>query len=196
MKRAFLSLSFILFGALVIVKVSLPNVKKSEQEITLQIQTTQTPSPTPTQIPTKLIQEEQPRDIPLIYKPDKNKTPGDSIKDIPLDLLCMKGYTETVRNVSKTTKKNVYELYGISYPPAENTFVIDHLIPLELGGSNSIKNLWPQSVIDSSQSAKMKDKVENLLHSKVCEGSLNLSEAQSIMTTDWDIWYNTYIEKP
>ena len=126
--------------------------------------------------------------------PDINKTPGDVIKDIPLDLLCMKGYTQTVRSVSKTTKKNVYELYGISYPPEEFTFVIDHLIPLELGGSNSIKNLWPQSVEESSVSAKMKDKVENLLHQKVCDGSISLPNAQSIMTGNWNIWYNTYIE--
>jgi hypothetical protein len=41
-------------------------------------------------------------------------------------------------------KRKVYAEYGITHhEPSE--FEVDHLISLELGGSNSIRNLWPES---------------------------------------------------
>jgi 5-methylcytosine-specific restriction endonuclease McrA len=50
------------------------------------------------------------------------------------------GYTKKVRNVPVEMKREVYEEYGVtSHDPGD--YEVDHLIPLELGGSNSIKNL-------------------------------------------------------
>jgi hypothetical protein len=40
---------------------------------------------------------------------------------------------------------------------------VDHLIPLELGGSNDIANLWPQSYV-TVWNAHMKDRLENRLN--------------------------------
>lgn len=54
---------------------------------------------------------------------------------------------------------------------------VDHLIPLELGGANSVKNLWAEPWPD----AHMKDKEENRLHRAVCSGTLNIRKAQSLM---------------
>ena len=49
-----------------------------------------------------------------------------------------------VRNVPAEMKREVYEEYGVtSHGPGD--YGVDHLIPLELGGSNSIKNFWPES---------------------------------------------------
>jgi hypothetical protein len=49
-----------------------------------------------------------------------------------------------VRDVPEEMKREVYREYGItSHGPGD--YEIDHLISLELGGSNSIKNLWPES---------------------------------------------------
>lgn len=47
------------------------------------------------------------------------------------------------RNVSTQTKRKVYDSYSI--PETERSeYTIDHLIPLSMGGSNEIANLWPQ----------------------------------------------------
>lgn len=64
----------------------------------------------------------------------------------------------------------------------------DHLISLELGGSpTDPKNLWPESYNGSLSDggARSKDQVENALHKAVCNGSMSLSDAQKIITTDW-----------
>ena len=77
--------------------------------------------------------------------PDPKLTPGDVLTSNP-KIICVSGYTQTVRDVPQTLKNQVYKIYGITNrKPRE--FEVDHLISLELGGSNSIRNLWPQSYL-------------------------------------------------
>jgi hypothetical protein len=49
-----------------------------------------------------------------------------------------------VRDVPAETKRQVYREYVIT-SHVTGDYEIDHLISLELGGSNSIRNLWPES---------------------------------------------------
>ena len=69
---------------------------------------------------------------------------------------------------------------------------MDHLISLELGGSNSIKNLWPQSYETQPWNAHVKDALENELHDEVCSGRLDLATAQHDIATDWIAAYKKY----
>lgn len=82
---------------------------------------------------------EQPQPI----LPDPKLTPGDTFEVGAFDI-CEAGYAKKVRNVPQAEKEAVYREYGITLHPP-HAFEVDHLIPLELGGSNSIKNLWPES---------------------------------------------------
>lgn len=47
------------------------------------------------------------------------------------------------RNVSDGLKKRIYDNYQI-LKEKQKDYTIDHLIPLAIGGSNHIKNLWPE----------------------------------------------------
>ncbi|HVI91157.1 MAG TPA: hypothetical protein VM659_22855 [Dongiaceae bacterium] len=58
--------------------------------------------------------------------------------------ICTAGYSKTVRNVPTAEKNTVYREYGITNHRT-GEYEVDHLISLELGGSNDIANLWPQS---------------------------------------------------
>jgi hypothetical protein len=82
---------------------------------------------------------QQPTPIP----PDPKLTPGDAL-DVTANDLCVPGYTKKVRNVPAEMKGEVYRVYSFTLH-APGDYEVDHLIPLELGGSNSIKNLWPES---------------------------------------------------
>ena len=78
------------------------------------------------------------------------------------------------RNVSKETKDKVYNQAGIPKQERKN-YVIDHKVPLELGGSNAASNLQPQT---KAQAAN-KDQWENYLTAQVKAGKMSLAEAQA-----------------
>jgi hypothetical protein len=124
--------------------------------------------------------------------PDAKLTPGAILNTANKETVCVVGYTKTVRDVPVSVKRKVFANYGID--PTSSKFEIDHLISLELGGSNDIKNLWPQSYLTTPYNAHMKDRLENLLHRMVCSGQISLSQAQSEISTNWIGAYNKYIK--
>jgi hypothetical protein len=116
--------------------------------------------------------------------PDLACTPGAVFASATPEIICVSGYTTTVRNVSVTLKRQVYAEYGLSYPQASGAYEADHLIPLELGGSNDIANLFPEAA-NPPPGFHEKDLVENYLHNQVCEGKVSLAAAQQQIATDW-----------
>lgn len=125
--------------------------------------------------------------------PNSHLTPGEIDPNATLEKVCTVGYTKTVRNVSQSKKDHVYELYGIQQVP--HHYEIDHLISLELGGSNSMRNLWPQSYFGETWNARVKDVLEHQLNRMVCDGKLSLETAQKAIATDWIVAYCTYYNK-
>jgi hypothetical protein len=91
--------------------------------------------------------------------PDPQLTPGATLEVTTADM-CLPGYTKKVRHVPESVKQQVYAAYGIQ-DHAPGAYEIDHLIPLELGGSNALKNLWPQSFQTQPWNAHVKDYLEN-----------------------------------
>lgn len=115
--------------------------------------------------------------------PDSPCTPGAVFPDATKDLICQPGYSSSVRNVPVEVKAQVYAEYGIaSHEPGQ--YEVDHLISLELGGSNDIANLWPE-LADPRPGFHEKDHVEDYLHSQVCNGSMPLEQAQLQIASNW-----------
>jgi hypothetical protein len=105
--------------------------------------------------------------------------------------ICTVGYTERVRDVPDGDRKAVFEEYNVSFPKNATMraaifgmYEVDHFIPLALGGSNDISNLWLQPR-DPRPGYKEKDRVETYLHKQVCDGTMSLEDARQKMRTDW-----------
>jgi len=115
--------------------------------------------------------------------PDAACTPGAIFETATTDQICKSGYSKDVRDVPDSLKNDVYAEYGVkSRKPGE--FEVDHLISLELGGSNDISNLWPEPA-EPRPGFHEKDRVENYLHDQVCSGVVPLGQAQQQIATDW-----------
>jgi len=115
--------------------------------------------------------------------PDSACTPGDVLPQATKAAICVSGYSRSVRNVPTQEKDAVYAAYGIaSHTPGQ--YEVDHLVSLELGGSNDISNLWPEAA-SPKPGFHEKDEVENVLHDQVCSGQLDLPTAQLEIATDW-----------
>ena len=117
------------------------------------------------------------------YHPDLRITPGAVFANVTAAQVCVSGYSKSVRHVSSATKNQVFALYGITYH-APGAYEVDHLISLELGGSNDIHNLWPEPY-QGPDNAHVKDVIENRLHRQVCSGAITLAEAQR-QIINWD----------
>ncbi len=72
---------------------------------------------------------------------------------------------------------------------ANQTCELDHLISLELGGADTLDNIWPQcgppGVSLSQRFFKEKDGVENYLAKMVKTSQMDLGEVQRGIATDW-----------
>lgn len=86
------------------------------------------------------------------------------------------------RHVSSLTRRLVLVSYGVA-PADAHLYELDHLVPLELGGSNDPDNLWPEPI----EQARLKDHAENAARRRVCglRPTETLTQAQQGFATDW-----------
>lgn len=82
------------------------------------------------------------------------------------------------RNVSKAEKLQVAKNYKIT--DSWTNYEFDHLIPLNSGGSNNIKNIWPQPI----KEARLKNVVEQATFDGLSNGTLTQQQAID-MNINW-----------
>jgi hypothetical protein len=110
--------------------------------------------------------------------PDPGCTPGTMNTDVRennLDLtVCVSGWATHQRHKLKdSTKRAVYDAYGVPHADRGTKFVLDHLVPIEAGGAvNAATNLWPQLKDES----KRKDVAEKRAHKDLCSGHTTLQK--------------------
>jgi hypothetical protein len=103
--------------------------------------------------------------------------------------------TGCVRNdaTSEKQKGDTYKWYKTKHPKhnqgATQYCELDHLIPLYLGGADTLENIWPECgparVHVDDRYFKEKDKVELYLGLQVREGKMDLADAQNGIAKDW-----------
>lgn len=128
----------------------------------------------------------------VLYEPNPIYTPG--VVDSRLTDKVLRGKdftTKTYRDVPASVKKSVYQEYNMSPDATPCPCEVDHFISLELGGSNDIKNLWPQPY-SGKWNAHDKDKLEDELGRLVKNGTLSGELARKEIT---DGWVASYIKR-
>jgi hypothetical protein len=68
---------------------------------------------------------------------------------------------------------------------------VDHIVSLELGGSNDIANLHPEKATlpANAPGFRVKDKLENKLLDLVCDGTMTLGSVQKQIAANWQALY-------
>jgi hypothetical protein len=67
----------------------------------------------------------------------------------------------------------------------------DHLVPLSAGGSpRSERNLWPQPIAE----ALVKDRLEQTIARGICDGRIDMVDAQRAIANNWVQAYHAYVE--
>ena len=123
--------------------------------------------------------------------PDRRCSPGAYYSRLTKRVICSASFrTSSIRNVPQSEKYAVEAEYGMAQRLYGRTLEIDHIISLELGGSNDIANLFPEKA-SPAPGYHVKDKLENKLHSMVCSGQKSLRSAQREIATNWQKLYKT-----
>ena len=128
--------------------------------------------------------------------PDPNCTPGAINPTLTIEVLRDRSFTtRCIRDAAtqEVEKATTYEWYNLPHPSNNSGEAqiceLDHLISLELGGADTLDNIWPQcgpsGVSLPQRFFKEKDTVENFLAMQVREGRMDLSETQKGIATDW-----------
>jgi hypothetical protein len=116
--------------------------------------------------------------------PDPRLTPGD-VLTTDVKVIEQPGYATKIRHLTPKEQAAVAKEYGYAGPGSAVEY--DHLISLELGGSNDIKNIWPEPIAQ----ALVKDKFETWLHRQVVAGAMPLPEVQRRIAANW---YQFWVE--
>jgi hypothetical protein len=124
--------------------------------------------------------------------PNRSLTPG-AVLTRSAARVCVSGYASRVRDVPEAEKDAVYARYGVPHTPYQHE--VDHLVSLELGGSNALANLWPEPYA-GRWGARTKDMLENRLHDLVCAGRVSLPRAQRLEATGWVAAFRRYVGDP
>jgi hypothetical protein len=98
--------------------------------------------------------------------------------------ICQTGWTQTVRPYVADMKAIKAEMLAAIGEPIErrNQYELDHLLPLALGGAViDRRNLALQPIAE----AREKDAIEVCLSSLVCQGKIDLDDAQSAIWENW-----------
>ena len=124
-------------------------------------------------------------------RPDRDCSPGAYSSALTTSVVCSAGFrTSTIRNVPDSEKHAVEVEYGLAPRAYGYTIEIDHIVPLELGGSNDIANLFPEPG-GAVLGYRVKDRLENRLKALVCSGRLTLAAARAGIARDWVALYGT-----
>ena len=91
---------------------------------------------------------------------------------------------EDRHGVTEAMERGVFERYRIPWSRRAE-FKIDHLIPIELGGADSIDNLWPQSLSIKPYGAERKELLTQRLLARIATGKMTLAKAQEEISQDW-----------
>jgi anti-sigma factor RsiW len=136
------------------------------------------------------------RPAETVALPKASLTPGATVP-VTRDDVCLAEPPEDARLIPVSVQRRVFEEYGIANREPR-AYEVDHLITPALGGSDDIRNLWPQSYSAPVWNAHVKDALENRLHQLVCDGKLDLSMAQRDISSDWIAAYKKYFhtDKP
>ena len=124
--------------------------------------------------------------------PNHSLTPG-AVRAVTLKEVCSSTDDDLDPTVPSSTKRAVFQEYGLPSSGPTRNYQVDYLVNPQLGGTNDIRNLWPEPYSNASWNAQAKDELERRLHQMVCDRTVDLAVAQREIATDWIAAYKKYV---
>ena len=85
----------------------------------------------------------------------------------------------------------VLTAYGYTTPATQHKYILDYLVPFDLGGATTRANIWPAAIRGTGFSQKTQ--TDYILRQLVCRRSISLVTAQSVLETNWYVGWLRYV---
>ena len=85
----------------------------------------------------------------------------------------------------------VLTAYGYTTAAAQHKYVLDYLVPYDLGGAATQANIWPAAIRGAG--FYQKTQTDYILRQLVCRRSISLVTAQKALETNWYVAWLRYV---
>ena len=131
-----------------------------------------------------------------VSRPKASLTPG-AVTTTDTDKICARSPHTSAPPIAPATQAAVLSAYG--YPDngtatataTQHEYVLDYLVPYDLGGATTQANLWPAAIKGTGFSQKTQ--TDDILHQLVCRRSITLVQAQRALEADWYAAWLRYV---
>jgi hypothetical protein len=122
--------------------------------------------------------------------PNATLTPG-AVTTTDANVAC--GLPEHGNNgaVPGAEQKALYDEYGYTAISQQHKYVLDYLVPLDLGGAAVETNIWPAALRGTGFFEKVQ--TDHILRDLVCRRLISLTQAQHALERDWYSAWLTYV---
>ena len=117
-----------------------------------------------------------------VSRPNPKLTPG-AVTTTNANTVCNMNSHAAAPPISAAVQAAVYDAYGLTSPTEQRKYILNLLVPYNLGGASLKANIWPAKV--SGTGFYQKIQADHILRQLVCRRVLTLAQAQHALETNW-----------
>lgn len=126
-----------------------------------------------------------------VSRPNPELTPGSVVTTDTNTVCAMPVHGHANSAIPYPMQTAVLQEYGYTTPSQQHKYMLNYLVPIDLGGGTGIANVWPVAV--KGAGFYQKTETDYILRDMVCRRSMSLTEAQHAMETDWYAAWLRYV---
>ena len=117
-------------------------------------------------------------------------TPG-AVTTTDATVTCARPTHGVDQGVPVAERTAVYAQYHLTEPAKQRKYVLDYLVPADLGGTRGEANIWPAALRGTGFYEKVQ--TDHVLRDLVCRRAISLVQAQHDLETNWYTAWLTYV---
>jgi hypothetical protein len=125
-----------------------------------------------------------------ISLPNAALTPGD-VTTTDANVTCARPTHGVEQGIPPAERTAIYREYHLTAPAKQRKYVLDYLVPSDLGGTPGEANVWPAALRGTGFYEKVQ--TDHVMRDLVCRRVISLAQAQHDLEKDWYAAWLTYV---
>lgn len=121
--------------------------------------------------------------------PNPARTPG-GVTTTDANVTCARPTHGVEQGIPTGERTAIYREYRL-VPAKQRKYVLDYLVPLDLGGARGAANVWPAALRGTGFYEKVQ--TDHVLRDLVCRRAISLAQAQRALERNWYAAWLTYV---